>query len=179
MTMIGAMAMPVNFRYRDVFLKGKPRHNLYDRFLIRHPRMDVGRRAKIFAPYDALKGFDEVVESKDVQYVCKIVLSPEDEEELSRKLEILHNLTFNSRIARANHVQVAVIFYEACSDENHEAYGVKGQYKTITGTCWNVDTEMTQTILIDSTRISLTNVIGINGRDGLFSHYKQEDCEEI
>ena len=121
----------------------------------------------------------EAVSAKDVLYENRIELLQEDSEELSRRLAILHNLTFNSRMARENQVQVTITYYEPCSDKNNEAYGLKGQYKTITGTCWNVDTEMTQTILIDSTRISLTNVIGINGRDGLFSHYKQEDCEEI
>ena len=59
---IGTMAMPEGFRYRDVFLKGKPRHDRLDSFLIRHPRMSVGQRAKIFAPFDALKGFNEALE---------------------------------------------------------------------------------------------------------------------
>lgn len=78
MTEIGVMAMPVNFRYRDVFLKGKPRHERYDAFCSRHPRMDVGRRAKIFAPYDALKGFHEAVDAKNVLYRDKADLSEED-----------------------------------------------------------------------------------------------------
>ncbi len=55
------MAMPPGFKYRDVFLKGKPRHECLDPFRIRHPSMDPGRRAKIFAPFDALKGFDEAI----------------------------------------------------------------------------------------------------------------------
>lgn len=61
MNTVGVMAMPVNFRYRDVFLKGRPRHDRYDPFRIRHPRMDRRKRAKIFAPFDALKGFSEAV----------------------------------------------------------------------------------------------------------------------
>lgn len=168
MNAIGVMEMPANFRYRDVFLKGKPRHNQYDRFLIRHPRMDVGRRAKIFAPYDALKGFDEAVESKDVQYVSKIVLPPEDEEELSRKLEILHNLTFNSRMARENRIQVTVTYYEVCSDENHEAYGVKGQYKTINGICSNVDIEVGHIILVGSKKLPLEDILKIESQGDVF-----------
>ena len=55
------MRMPSAFRYRDVFLKGKPRHERYDAFRIRHPEMDPGRRAKIFAPFDALQGFGEEI----------------------------------------------------------------------------------------------------------------------
>lgn len=58
---LGYMRMPPAFRYRDVFLKGKPRHSRLDAFRIRHPEMDHGRRAKIFAPFDALSGFDEEI----------------------------------------------------------------------------------------------------------------------
>ena len=115
MSSIGVMAMPANFRYREVFLKGRPRHDRYDPFRIRHPSMDRGHRAKIFAPFDALKGFNEAVSAKDVLYEDRIELLQEDTEELSRRLNILHNLTFNGRMARANRVQVTVTYYEPCS----------------------------------------------------------------
>ena len=49
--------IPRNFRYREAFLQERPRHQKTDPFRIRHPNMDVGRRAKIFAPFDALRGF--------------------------------------------------------------------------------------------------------------------------
>lgn len=35
MSAIGVMAMPADFRYRDVFLKGKPQHDRYDLFRIK------------------------------------------------------------------------------------------------------------------------------------------------
>ena len=168
MSTIGVMAMPANFRYREVFLKGRPRHDRYDPFRIRHPSMDRGHRAKIFSPFDALKGFNEAVASKDILYEDRIELLQEDSEELSRRLNILHNLTFNGRMARANRVQVTVTYYEPCSDENHEAFGLRGQYKTITGICWNVDAEVGQTILIDKARISLGNVLKIDASGDLF-----------
>ena len=168
MSTIGVMAMPANFRYREVFLKGRPRHDRYDSFRIRHPSMDRGHRAKIFSPFDALKGFNEAVSAKDVLYENRIEPLQEDSEELSRKLTILHNLTFNSRMARENRMQVTVTYYEPCSDENHEAYGLKGQYKAITGICWNVDAEVTQTILIDNARISLQHILKIDAPGDLF-----------
>lgn len=65
MRTIGTMPMPVDFRYREVFMKGRPRHERPDAFRIRHPRMDVGRRAKIFAPFDALKGFSEALRAEE------------------------------------------------------------------------------------------------------------------
>ena len=165
---IGVMPMPAGFRYREVFLKGKPRHDRYDSFRIRHPEMDHGKRAKLFAPFDALRGFDFAIMCKNELYVDKTALCPGDEEELSRRLSILHNLTYNSRMARANRVQVTVTYFETCSDENHEAYGLQGQYKTITGICWKVDTEENRTILIDTMTIFLDNVLRIEGPDDLF-----------
>ena len=175
MSSIGLMSMPPGFKYRDVFLKGPPKHEKYDSFLIRHPRMDVGKRAKIFAPFDALRGFDFAIMCKNELYEDKAELGPEDEAELSRRLEILHNLTWNSRMARANRVQVSVTYYEACGDENHEDYLRKGQYKTITGTCMNVDAEVTKTILVDSSRIAIADIRRIEGPEGLFERDRAGD----
>lgn len=75
MRTVGVMEMPVNFRYRDVFLRGKPRHDRYDPFRIRHPNMDVRRRAKLFAPFDALRGFREAVAAKRALHEDEIMLS--------------------------------------------------------------------------------------------------------
>jgi hypothetical protein len=57
-----------SFRYRKVLEQGKPKHEKNDPFSIRHPAMDLSRRAKIFSPFDALKGFgDELArEQKEV-----------------------------------------------------------------------------------------------------------------
>lgn len=158
MSAIGVMAMPVNFRYREVFLRGKPRHDRCDPFRIRHPSMDRRKRAKIFAPFDALRGFSEAVASKDVLYEDRAALSSEDLDELNRRLEILHGLTYNGRMARANRVEVTVTWYEPCCDENHEAYGIRGRYRTTTGICWKVDAGVTETILVGETRIRLRDV---------------------
>ena len=168
MDAIGVMPIPADFRYLNVFLKGKPQHDRFDPFRVRHPMMDVGHRAKIFAPFDALKGFSEAIASKDVLYENRIELMPEDAEELSRRLSILHNLTFNSRMARANRVQVLVTYYEPCSDKDNDAYGVKGRYKTITGICWNVDNEVHHTILVDKMKLSLEDVIRIESTEDIF-----------
>ncbi len=52
-------AFPSSFRYKNVLEKGKPVHDKYDSFSLKHPAMDLSRRAKIFSPFDALKGFDD------------------------------------------------------------------------------------------------------------------------
>lgn len=57
--MINSTDVPSSFRYRKVLEKGKPVHDKNDSFSIRHPAMDLSRRAKIFNPFDALKGFSD------------------------------------------------------------------------------------------------------------------------
>ena len=64
---IGFMPMPPAFPHRDVFLHGRPRHLPYDDFWIRHPPMDSGHRAKIFAPFSALRGFDDCIRAMQMQ----------------------------------------------------------------------------------------------------------------
>ena len=54
---LGYASIPPGFPYLDVLQKGRPLHEKTDPFRIRHPSMDTGRRAKIFAPFDALRGF--------------------------------------------------------------------------------------------------------------------------
>ena len=154
----GMMPMPADFRYRDVYEKGKPRHDRDDPFLFRHPPMPVSKRAKIFAPFDALRGFDFAIMCKNELYTDKMLLSPEEQEELDR----------HSRMARANRVQVSVTYYEACKDVNHEAYGSQGQYKTITGICWNVDAEVTKTILVDKMRIPMGDIVKVEAPGKIF-----------
>ena len=167
MSSIGVMAMPADFRYRDVFLRGKPQHDRFDLFRIRHPSMDVGRRTKIFSPFDALKGFNEAIASKDVLYRERIELSDEDRTELDRRLRILKGLTYNGNMARENRVKITVLFHVPCLDEHNEAFGIRGRYRKITGICWNVD-EIYGSILVDKTRISFDDILRIGNADGVF-----------
>ena len=85
---LGGMSMPAAFRYRDVFLKGKPEHDRYDPFRIRHPQMPCGRRAKIFAPFDALKGFSEAISAQNDLYEEQQISSSGDQEEIESSEDI-------------------------------------------------------------------------------------------
>ena len=62
---LGDIPMPENFRYRHALDGGKPQHEKTDPFRIRHPSMDVKKRAKIFAPFDALKGFGDAIAAQN------------------------------------------------------------------------------------------------------------------
>ena len=111
--------------------------------------MSQQNRAKLFAPFAALVGFDERVHKKEINYVPKHELDADEEWELNHRLYKLHCLTANSRLARANMVSVSIEYFAVCTDEENDAYLVKGQYKTITGMVLKVDPHE-QTITVRS-----------------------------
>ena len=51
-----------SFPYLRILEHGKPEHR---EEAPKHPPMDQGHRAKIFAPFDALDGFSEMIRQKD------------------------------------------------------------------------------------------------------------------
>ena len=60
--------IPVTCPYIQVLVRGCPVH-AGDDFSLRHPRMERGLRAKIFAPFDALEGFTERIRTRDAALV--------------------------------------------------------------------------------------------------------------
>ncbi len=166
------ITMPANWGYADVFLRGYPRHERFDSFRLKHPTMDNGRRAKIFSPFDALKGFNEAVAAKEVLYEFKRELSEEEKEELNRRLGILHSLTYNGKVAKANKVKASITYYVPCSDKDSFSYGYRGQYLSVTGIVKKVDD---CSVLTDNKRIPLVDIVSIES-DGLFD--RREDYAE-
>ena len=59
--------IPSGFRYQKVLEKGRPAHEKTDPFRIRHPAMPCAKRAKIFAPFDALRGFGDMIREAESQ----------------------------------------------------------------------------------------------------------------
>ena len=155
---VGFMTMPVDFRYRDVFLRGKPKTPA------RHPAMDTGHRAKIFAPFAALRGFDQAVLSKDVQYTDRVRLDEEEMEELNRKLGILRELTHNDKAARQIRPVCSITYFVPCADKNNPAYGYRGQYQTVTDVVWNVD-PVRRNVLVGKMRIPMRFIRSIEADD--------------
>ncbi len=162
------MPMPENFKYAKVFRKGKPRHDFYDAFRIRHPKMAVDHRAKIFASFDALKGFGEAICAREVLYMDRIELSGEAQAELNRRLSVLHALTQNSRLAREHRIWIEVTYYVPCADERSEAFGFRGQYRTIRGVCRGVDPELSRTLRVDETAIAFEDILRLENPAGIF-----------
>ena len=170
--MVGYMQMPLNFKYKDVFLKGRPEHERWDSFLIKHPPMPAAKWAKIFSPFDALKGFSEAVASKEIQYVQKIELDDDEKRDLGRKLDVLHNLTWNGRMARANRVMVTVKYFIPCEDRDSFSFGTKGQYKELQGMVLRVDTDVELTLALQTETgkvlIAFDDILEITSRQEIF-----------
>ena len=153
---VGSMMMPGNFKYQDVLSRGRPIHEKWDDFRMKHPPMPASRWAKIFSPFDALAGFDEAIKSKEELYVPRVELDEDERSDLNHTISVLHGLTWNSRMARVNHVVVSVTFFAPCTDRNNGAYSLgTGKYETLTGAVLRAE-ENTLLLQTDSRRRGLS-----------------------
>lgn len=155
------MPAPADFKYADVLAAGRPVHKQRDVFAVKHPAMALGKRAKIFSPFDALKGFTEAVEAKDELYVERIELSEDECAELDNVIADLHELVCNGNTARESNVTVTVTHFVPCVDENNDAYGYRGQYVKTTGVVNCIDPVVKRTIAVDGKRIRFEDIIKI------------------
>jgi hypothetical protein len=73
MTPIGMMNMPADFKYEKAHLMGRPRHEKFSDFWRAHIPMDPTHRAKQFAPFDALAGFDDAIARAEVLYAERLI----------------------------------------------------------------------------------------------------------
>ena len=156
---VGDMPMPLDFKHAAVLRRGRPRHGspgklaTYDLFYIKHPPMACSRRAKLFAPFDALAGFSQCIKAKQELYCERRKLTEGEREALDARAAELHRLTMNSKMARENAVSVSITYFEPCSDVHSESYtkeGRFGQYKTVTGIVCKVDAINQKIILWDA-----------------------------
>ena len=159
---IGHMAMPADFPYRKVMQMGRPKHGKYSDFGLRHPSMPCSRRAKIFAPFDALKWFDERIAAKEVLYEQKRQLSRSEKLELSRKISLLCRLTGRKKAQKKSRPLITVTYFSPCKDMENDAYGSGGLYQTLTGTVTHVDPVINKTMTIDSRIINLEDILKIS-----------------
>ncbi len=162
--MIGDMPYPAEFKYDDVIRHGKPVHAINDSFAVKHPAMALGKRAKIFSPFDALKGFTEAVEAKDELYVERVELSEDECAELDHIIGELQNLVCNGNAARENNVAVTVTHFVPCVDENNDAYGFRGQYVETKGVLTEIDT-VRRFITVGGRKIPFGDILSIDKRE--------------
>lgn len=96
-------------RYADIMMLRYPEETKEQ---IRHPRMTNADRAKIFAPFAALKGYEEAIAAKQRIVVPKIELSEEAKEELDR---CFHEI--EAKLAMGIHPVVTVTYFEQDGDK--------------------------------------------------------------
>ena len=162
----------MEFAYDDIIGLRRPAHD-GDAFSRRHPKMAQLNRAKIFAPFDALDGYGENIEGKNTVYTDKITLDESEQEELNRRLSVLHHLTYNSRTAKINRVTVTVRHYVPCTDEFSFSRGIRGQYEDATGVVRKVDME-NQKIMINRAAISFDDILSIAAKDERVFQFQRE-----
>ena len=148
-------------QYQTALSRGRPRHGRCDEFSLRHPPMQLEQRAKIFSPFAALKGFEDAVDAKRRVYVEKRELNDEEQAALDQTLATLHERTHTLRLARANRLNATVCYYVPCMDENHEAYGCRGSYETVSGVVWKVDPVLHKTVTIGDKEIEIADIAEI------------------
>jgi hypothetical protein len=158
--MLGYMAVPDNFRYADVLQHGRPIHAINDSFAIKHPAMPLGKRAKIFSPFDALKGFSEAVEAKDKLYCERIELSEDECAGLDSKIAGLLELVHDGSSARENNVVIRVTHFVPCTDKDNNAFGRRGQYVETKGVLTCIDT-VKRTLTAGGEKILFGDILNI------------------
>ena len=166
---IGNMSMPANFRYAEIFWHGRPRQgkpgvlSTYDAFYIKHPPMNTLRRAKLFAPFDALAGFSGRIAAKEILYKERQILTEDEKEELDRRLAVIRSLAPDTRTARKNRIRIEVTYFSPCEDPESESFGSgRGQYRTVAGIVRKVDI-LKRRILVGDENIDLDTVTALSG----------------
>ena len=101
--------------------------------------MPLSERAKIFAPFSALKGLTEALTAKEKIHVPKVVLTETAAEELNQKLCSL-----------SIHDTVTVIYY-------HLDHQEKGEYLQVTGIVSKIDL-LNRILTIVDTKIPIDDI---------------------
>ena len=120
----------------------RPDHN-GDDFSWIHPKMRRGNRAKIFAPFDALSGFDETMDAETVFTVHPAELSEEMKQELDLKLQSIlkrYKELPARRCERVSKLQSSVLYFEIDSEQTVlKNDGVRGNYRWKSGDVLDID----------------------------------------
>ena len=151
--------------YAEIMSKPRPQHQ-WDEFSFRHPKMSRAGRAKIFMPYDALKGYKEAVREKEARYERRRDLSDEETEKINRKLSLLLT-AFHRAKKEGTSVYVTVRYFSEVPlmDEDillgADPYVVRGLYLEITGQVQRMS-EYEHSLTVSGQKISFLDVFDIS-----------------
>ena len=107
-------------------------------------------RAKIFAPYDALKGFSDSVKEKDQVYFPRMLISDFIQEGINRRLKALNRGDV-----------VTVIWFESARHNDNEDLG---EYRTAAGTVLRVD-EIERKLVLEHMTIPFEDIVSLSNGD--------------
>lgn len=123
--------------------------------IIKHPRMTIDDRAKIFAPFAALKGYEEAIASKQKIVVTRIELSEESKEHLDLQLSKIERLVTNGQ-----HPIITIVYFQ----KNKESKEDGGEYIQFTGMVAKLD-RTSRILQIVEKRLRLEDIYGIEGEE--------------
>ena len=139
------------FEYADIINRVRPIHKA-DRFSYKYPRMSSEKRAKIFAPFAALSGYDDALAEKEVIYDIKRVLTDDEYFDLDCKIATIYEKCSNSILARENAVEVRILYFEPLADDE-----LHGRYLEVSGLVTKIRLDK-ETITILDKEISLRSI---------------------
>ena len=122
---------------------------------IKHPRMMIEDRAKIFAPFAALKGYDQAIAAKQKTIVPRIELSEESKEYLDLQLAKIER-----QLMRGQHPMITVVYFHKDKASNEEG----GEYIQFTGMVAKFD-QTSRILQIVEKRLRLEDIYGIEGEE--------------
>lgn len=139
------------FEYADIINRVRPIHRA-DKFSYKHPRMSSERRAKIFAPFAALSGYDDALADKEGIYDIKRALTDDECFDLDCKIAAIYEKCSNSILARENGVEVRILYFEPFDEEK-----LRGRYKELSGLVTKVRPDK-EIIMVLDREISLRSI---------------------
>ena len=154
------------FEYADIINRVRPIHKA-DRFSYKYPRMSSEKRAKIFAPFAALSGYDDALAEKEVIYDIKRVLTDDEYFDLDCKIATIYEKCSNSILARESGVEVRILYFEPLADDE-----LHGRYLEVIGLVTKVRPDKGTITILDKEiplrsiyKLEILNARGIEPQD--------------
>ncbi len=121
----------------------------------RHSRMPLQDRAKIFAPFAALKGYNEAILAKQKIVVPKMELSEESKEYLDLQLGKVKRL-----LEEKHHPVITVVYFQKDGRDGVEG----GEYLSFTGAAAKFEPS-SRMLQVAWKKIRLDDICSIEGED--------------
>ena len=160
--------------YDKLLRAERPIHH-QDDFAAKHPPMPREKRAKLFAPFDALTGFGEALDEQEIVWQEREAPSEEKQQELEERLQFLWNRyceyrsgvrdTGDGSAEKPFQPPSVTVRYFA---ESPEQAG-RGQYRTVSGLVLKLDLTQRYMLLLPDceaspVRIPLSEIADYDGR---------------